>query len=256
MTIYTLCRYGLLTKETYTVLSALTSENDFEAAESSLYQKGLTTSIKHARRLVYEIKKRILLDKERLPHLIDLIAISKSNLSSVTLGQIYFVFLYYSDEYVAYMTDKLGDIFNANFERPDITRGIVKTLLINYLQSNSVKVDEKTLRNWIGKYLSILREINFLIRKKNHEYFLNFFGIQPQVWEFFILHSYFTNYNLLDADFLKVYQLQPNLLPKIFHQFTTLKSTTYKMDKSEHGILGVEINTPYKTFNDWIMDVQ
>ena len=234
----------------------LTDEIEFKQAESNLYESGMTSSKQHAHRLIIEIRKRILVDKKNIPRLGDLIHIAKSNAGSLILGQILFVYLYFSDEFVAHITDKLGDIFIANLGKPDISRNEIKTLLIHYLQSKTVEPDKKTILNWIGKYLSIMREVNLLVRKKNNEYFLNFRGIQPETWIFFTLHAYFNNYGVADAEFLKAFQIKPVLLPKIIEQFSSVKSVIYKMVNDENDILDILVTTTYRKFNDWIADIK
>ena len=215
----------------------------------------MTTSKQHANRLVIEIKQRILNERKAIPGLLDLIAIAKSNASPLILGQIFFVYLYYADGFVAHVTNKLGDIFNVNLEKPDISREEIKRFLVHYLQSQSIEPGKKTILNWIGRYLSMLREANLLVRKKKHEFFLNFLGIQPGTWLFFTLHAHFNNYRVVEAEFLKAFQIKPALLAKLLDQFSGVKSVIYKIVKDESDILDVKVETTYRKFNEWIADI-
>ena len=119
---------------------------------------------------------------------------ANTNFNSIVKGQIYFVYLYNTDTFVSHITDKLGEIFHSNYDNPEISRNTIKNLLITHLNSISIEEQNKTIENWIGRYLSIMREINILIRKRKHDYFINFYVIMPETWYFFILDSYFNSY--------------------------------------------------------------
>ena len=182
MSLHNLCRFGLLTRETTLILQNLDKSIKFNNVELKLYESGFTSSKSHATRIKSEIKRRICLKKELLPEINSLITMAKTSFNSIVKGQIYFVYLYNTDIFVSHITDKLGEIFHSNYDNPEISREIIKNLLITYLNSNSIKGQKKTIQNWIGKYLSIMREINILVRKRKHDYLINFYAIMPETW--------------------------------------------------------------------------
>lgn len=256
MSLHNLCRFGLLTKETTLTLASIDKNNDFKDIERILYESGFTSSKSHAKRIIFEIKKRIYLKKDHLPDINYLITAAKTNFNSIIKAQIFFVYLYNSDIYVSYITDRLGEIFNSNYDNPEISRETIKNLLKTYLSSNSIKVHKKAVENWIGRYLSIMREIKILIRKKNHEYFINFMGIMPETWYFFALHSYFNKYSLEKSEFFKSFQLKSSLISKIINVIENANSKiNIRMNiHIENG--NIKIDTPYKSIQDWIVSVK
>ena len=88
-------------------------------------------------------------------------------------------------KYTEYLLRKLFEIYYANLDNPEISRDTIKSLLSVYLQSKSIETSEKSITNWVGRFLSIIREVNLLIRKKNTDYILNFGGIFPRNHSFF-----------------------------------------------------------------------
>ena len=256
LTILSLCWFGLLTKETTEVLQVLASGADFPQAGSKLFERGMTTSRNHGMRVISEIKKRFFVVKNDLPGMADLISIANSNAKPVVMAQVFFVYLYFSDEFVAHITDKLGDVFNAHSSPSIVTRKDIKMLLTTYLEAKEIYANEKVIRNWLGRYLSIMRETNLLVRKKQHDYVLNFMGIEAETWLFFTLHAHFSDIKLTDARFLKAFQITPERLPKAIERFDSVKSAIYKMASVENGKQEVIVSTPYRKLDEWIADVQ
>lgn len=256
MSLHNLCRFGLLTRETTLILQNLGKNIQFNNAELKLYESGYTSSKSHATRIKSEIKRRINIKKEFLPEIESLITMAKSNLNSIVKGQIYFVYLYNTDVFVSQITDKLGDIYQSNYDNPEISRDNIKNLLITYLNSISIKGQKKTIENWIGRYLSIMREINILIRKRKHDYYINFYAIIPETWCFFGLDSDFNNYPLVKSEFFKSYQIELSTIPDLLQNF---KNANSKINRFIHTQLinnSVKIETSFNSMQDWIVNIK
>ena len=252
MSLHNLCRFGLLTRETTLILQNLEKNIQFNNVELKLYESGYTSSKSHATRIKSEIKKRINLKKEFLPGIDSLITMAKTNFNSIVKAQIYFVYLYSTDIFVSHITDKLGEIFHSNYDNPEISRNTIKNLLITYLNSISIKGQEKAIINWIGRYLSIMREINILSRKRKHDYFVNFNAIMLETWNFFALESYFNTYPLLESEFFKVYQVKPATIPILLKNLkdNDSKILTQLIDDS------VKIETTFNSIQEWIVNLK
>lgn len=252
MSLHHLSRFGLLTKETTLILRNLDNENEFKEAKSNLYELGLTSSKSHATRIISEIKKRVILKKKYLPGIEALKLLAKANLNSFINAQIYFVYLYSIDMYVCHITNKLGEIFHSDYNNPLISRQSIKNLLITYLKSISEKLQKKTIENWIGRYLSIMREINILIRKQKHDYFMNFFAVLPETWEFFVLDSYFNNYPLIESEFFKSYQIKPMILPILLKNIKESNSDIQTKMAND----SITIKTNFNNIQDWVVNLK
>ncbi|MHA1371800.1 MAG: hypothetical protein ACTSRA_19030 [Promethearchaeota archaeon] len=220
-----------------------------------MYEAGMTTSKSHAKRLIYEIKRRLLIKNTTLPRINVLSQIGLNKLRLLVQAQIYFTYLYYADEIVAYVTNKLGDIYLTHIESPIMDRDAIKGILQTYFKIISKKASKKSVRNWIGRYLSIMRETSFLVRRKGNEYLLNFLGIQPETWEFFILHDYFNGNPDLGKDFLKAVQLRAELIPRYLENLKSVKNIIYKIYKNKNGTYKIDIKTSYHDLYEWIEDV-
>ena len=257
MSLHNLCRFGLLTRETTLILQNLEKNIQFNNVELKLYESGYTSSKSHATRIKSEIKRRIILKKEFLPEINSLITMANTNFNSIVKGQIYFVYLYNTDAFVSHITDKLGEIFHSNYDNPEISRNNIKNLLLTHLNSISIEGQNKTIENWIGKYLSIMREINILIRKRKHDYFINFYAIMPETWYFFILESYFNNYSLLKSEFFKSFQIEPSTIPDLLQN---LENTNSKINRMMiHTQLvnnSIKIETSFNSIQEWIVNVK
>ena len=256
MSLHNLCRFGLLTRETTLILQNLNKSIKFNNVELKLYESGFTSSKSHATRIKSEIKRRICLKKELLPEINSLITMAKTNFNSIIKGQIYFVYLYNTDTFVSHITDKLGEIFHSNYDNPEISRNTIKNLLLTHLNSNSIKGQKKTIQNWIGKYLSIMREINILVRKRKHDYLINFYAIMPETWYFFALESYFNNYSLLKSEFFNVFQLESTTIPIILQNLENENSKINKMILIKLINDSVKIETSFSCIQDWVVNVK
>lgn len=257
MSLHSLSRFGLLTRETTLILQSLEKNIQFNNVELKLYESGYTSSKSHATRIKSEIKRRVNLKKDFLPEINSLITMANTNFNSIVKSQIYFVYLYNTDTFVSHITDKLGEIFHSNYDNPEISRNNIKNLLITHLNSISIEGQYKTIENWIGKYLSIMREINILIRKRKHDYFINFYAIMPETWYFFILDSYFNSYSLLKSEFFKSFQIEPSTIPDLLQK---LENTNSKINRMMiHTQLvnnSIKIETSFNSIQDWIVNVK
>ncbi|MHA1679398.1 MAG: hypothetical protein ACTSUE_00165 [Promethearchaeota archaeon] len=244
-----------MTKYTSFLLDSLEEGQEFQNMDSIMYEAGMTTSKSHASRLISEIKRRLLIQDTKLPQIDILSSIGLNKLTSLVQAQIYFTYLYYADEILAHVTNKLGDIYVANIENPMMSRDEIKGILENYFKVKSEKPSEKSRRNWLGRYLSIMRETNLLVRRKGNEYLLNFLGVQPETFVFFSLHDHFNGNTILEGNFLKATQLRDELLPRYLKKLDTVKNVIYKTHENEKGLYKITIETGYTNLYEWIEDV-
>ena len=257
MSLQNLCRFGLLTRETTLILQNLEKNIQFNNVELKLYESGYTSSKSHATSIKSEIKKSINIKKEFLPKINSLITMADTNFNSIVKSQIYFVYIYNKDTFVSHITDKLGEIFHSNYDNPEISRNTIKNLLITHLNSISIEGQNKTIENWIGRYLSIMREINILIRKRKHDYFINFYAIMPETWYFFILDSYFNSYSLLKSEFFKSFQIEPSTIPDLLKNLENTNSKNNKMMIHTQLVNNsIKIETSFNSIQDWIVNVK
>jgi len=257
MSLHNLSRFGLLTRETTLILQNLEKNIQFNNVEFKLYESGYTSSKSHATRIKSEIKRRINLKKDFLPEINSLITMANTNFNSIVKGQIYFVYLYNTDTFVSHITDKLGEIFHSNYDNPEISRNTIKNLLMTHLNSISIEGQNKTIENWIGKYLSIMREINILIRKRKHDYFINFYAIMPETWYFFILDSYFKSYSLFKSEFFKSFQIEPSTIPNLLQNLENTNSKTNRMMIHTQLVNNsIKIETSFNSIQEWIVNVK
>ena len=119
-----------------------------------------------------------------------------------------------------------------------------------------IEGQNKTIQNWIGRYLSIMREINILIRKRKHDYFINFYAIMPETWYFFALDSYFHNYSLLKSKFFNAFQIKPTTIPKILKNLEYENSKINKLIDTQFVNNSVKIETSFNSIQDWIVNVK
>lgn len=252
MTIHSLCRFGLMTKETTFVLKSAQDGNDFKDIDSKLYEAAMASSRDHASRLLLEIKKRFQVNDVFLPALHDLKLIARSSLSSLVKSQVYFAYLYYADEIVAHVTDKLGDIYSAKIGDPRIDRDDIKGILENYLKATGSNASAKAIRNWVGRYLSIMREVNLLIRKKASEYMLYFLGIQPETWAIFTIAAHFADYPIEKGIFYKAFQVRPAFVPKLLEGMRVVKFVIYKINGENNETSRVSLETSTSSLEQWL----
>ena len=253
MSLHNLCRFGLLTRETTLILQNLEENIQFNNVELKLYESGYTSSKSHATRIKSEIKRRINPKKEFLPDINSLITMANTNFNSIIKGQIYFVYLYKMDTFVSHITNKLGDIFHSNYDNPEISRNTIKNLLITYFNSRSIEVKKKTIDNWIGRYLSIMREITILNRKRKHDYIINFLAMTPETWYFFVLHAYFKDYPLFSSEFFKAFQVKMTHIPKILKNIDIMNGKFNKMIITQLNKNSLKIETSFNSYKEWVV---
>ena len=254
MSLYQLCYAGLLTDECNIILKSLRNNFDWNIAEENLFESGFISSKNRANVLRRIIQKRLTSFHENLPKIEDLLLISNSNFQSSVKAEIFFVYLYYSDLSISSIVDAIGNIFDHNRENPIIHRKDIKQLLLNYQKSLGKEAKEKTITNWIGRFISILKEVNILIPQKNHEYFINFGDLQDKTWYFFLLHSFFKEYNLEKASFLRAYQITNDLMQDICKRMNN-QNFTYTINKKDNKTI-IKLKTKYKNIEEWIIDLK
>ena len=252
MSLHNLCRLGLLTKETTIFFQNLKNPPDFKECEKILFEAGCCSTKIHANKLVYEFRRRFFPQGNRIPNANDLQLIANSKLNVAKKGQIYFVYLAFGDEILKYFLKKLNEIYYANIDSPEISRETIKSLLNVYLRSNTIKTSEKSVINWIGRFLSIMRETNLLVRKKQHNYLLNFEGFFPETMQFFALHAKLNQYSFFDSEFMQIFNLKPSTIIKVLSSPANANGVIYKSSEDQMEYANKILNFQYQSLVEWV----
>ncbi len=230
----------------------MNEKKEWNKATIELYSSGLISSEERNKEIINEIKKRFIIKNKKIPNLPLIIELSKSNINSISKAEIYFVYLYYSDVLFANILDSVIDVYDHQISNPIISRDDIKNLLENILTRMGKKESEKTRRNWIGKFLSTLKESNILISKENHHYIMNFGGLTIETWSFFILHSYFNNYNPMEGLFVKPLHILPGNVPNIIKRAKSKNWVYYKITELINNFINFKIETKCKDISHWL----
>ena len=252
---FTFAYLGPLTTEINVLLSSLDKKHNWKVAEKALYNSGLIFSEKSNEKIVSEIRKRFKSNNELLPDLNSIIDLSKSNMNSRSKAEIYYVYLYNTDNLVSTMVEYLGEIYENSSSNLLITRKDIKNLLLRYLERNKKKITTKSVENWIGRFLSLLKEINIFIPQSRSSFIMNFGGITIETWTFFVLHAYFENYNPLEGCFTKAFQMKEDHIINLIEWSNTNKWINCKLQETENKIKIIEINTNYRSLIKWLNDL-
>lgn len=251
---FTLSYLGHLTDEITQLLSHLDENHDWEKAENSLYESGLIFSKKSNKRITAEIKRRFISSDDTLPELDQIVKVAKSNMNSISKAEIYYVYLYNLDSLVSKMVNFIGEIFDHSKENPIITRKDIKYLFLRYLEQNKKEITEKSIENWIGRFLSLLKEIKFLLPQSNHTYIMNLGGITVETWTFFILHSYFKGYNILKGRVIDAFQLRDEHISQLIKRSKKKNWTNNNLKLIDNKDKYIEIHTSYSNLEEWLRD--
>jgi len=243
---------GLLSKETTFILNYMKDNYDWKDIENKLFDYGLTSSRKRSYVIVHQIKKRINKKFDNLPCIEDLIHLANSKVSSLTKSQVYYVFLYNSDKIFSNIMDSIFQIYDHNKKNPVITRSDVKSLLINYLNYFDKEFNEKTKQNWIGKFISILKEINMFIERGRHTYLINIGEITYETWTFFTLHTIINNYDLNEALFIKAFHILPSHIQLIIKRGKNRNWITYNTSKFDGNKINITLKSNFKNIKEWL----
>lgn len=255
MSLFTLNKTGLLTKETTIVLDLYGRFNDWKKVRDEFYQMGYVSSIKSLYDKMGEIKKRITLIDPKLFSFNQLVTIAQSKLDLGIKSEIFYVYLYYTNDLFQNFVNFLMEIFDSNIENPLITRETIGHLLNNYLSHNGRLINQKTLSNWIGKAISILKEVHILIPKANNQFILNFGYPSPEIWMLFILHAIENKYEPMESRVIQPFHIKA----KNYHQF--IKSGTnenwlsFKNVEIKDNNITYQIKSKYQTINKWLSDL-
>ncbi|MHA1757295.1 MAG: hypothetical protein ACTSVV_11035 [Promethearchaeota archaeon] len=255
MSLFKFNRTGLLTSETAIVLNALSEKKDWKMAKIKLFNSGYASSISRAYELQLEIKRRVLKSDHNLPNIDDLILFHSRDLSYSEKREINYVYLYFSDKDFQKMVDFLREIDNSSQFNQVISRKFLKNVLINFQKLSGKTPKEKTINNWIGKFISVLKDIKILVQQERNEYSINFGFINSRNWIFFSLDSYFKNINLLQASFLKPFNLNPSRILNTI-KFINNPKITYNIIRDKNEIIDIKIDTKYKNLKEWISELK
>jgi ribosome biogenesis protein Nip4 len=253
VSLHKLGRTGLLFEESYKILQFLKEKNDWAYVKEKLYEEGNVSSLNRAYEIIIEIKHRFQTKEKFLPNINLLHEISVSNFDVKTKKEILFIYLCNKDEDFAKIVDDLRDITkNINFN-PVITRENIKKLLISYKTATGSNPTKKAIDNWIGRFISILREVNLLIKKEFNTYLISFNNIQPNTWIFFSLHCFFQNIALHESPVFQIFHFQEDNLNQLF-EYTNGKKLTYILKKDENQNNIINLETKYQNLLEWIID--
>jgi len=252
----TFAYYGSLVNEITVMLSNLNNKKDWKIAGRQLYNSGLVPSEKFCEKITSEIKKRFKDIKESIPDLDSIITIARSNVSYISKAEIYYVYLYNSNKLFSKMMNFLGDIYGNSKESPIITRKDIKNLLTRYLEREKKKISPKSADNWIGRFLSLLKEINILIPQQKNSYIMNFGGITLESWTFFILYAYFKGYNPLEGYFIEAFQIKEEHIPKLIERSNTKKWMKCSLEEDSNKNKYLKVSTEYNSLEEWLNELK
>lgn len=242
-----------MTNETSIVLDALTIKKDWKIAENLLFESGLVSSKKRANELKNEIRRRLDHETQNLPRIDDLIIYHRKNLNETEKKELNYIFLYYSDEYFRFMVDLIRDIDNSTEINQIISRNTLKKMLVDSQKAIGENPKEKTINNWIGRYISILKDTKILIPKEKNDYIINFGFISRKTWTFFCLCSYFNKIDLLKAPIFLPFNMNDQRITRLVKESTT-PSIKYKILREGNEITTIEMDVQYRDLEDWVMN--
>ncbi len=252
---FTLSYLGHLTSEITQLLSHLDENHDWDKAEKSLFESGLIYSKKSNKRIAAEIKRRFISLDDTLPKLDQIVNVAKSNMNSISKAEIYYVYLYNLDRLVSKMVDFLGEIYDHSKDNPIITRKDIKHLLLRYLERNRKKITEKSIENWIGRFLSVMKEIKFLLPQSNHTYIMNLGGLTVETWTFFIFHAHFEGYNPLKGLFIDAFQIRDEHIPQLIQRSEIKNWIKCNLKVLDNKDKYIEMNTSHHNIEEWLRDL-
>ena len=222
-------------------------------AEKSLFESGFVSSKSRANELKNEIRRRLSPNDQNLPDINDLMLYNKKKLNETEKKELNYVFLYYSDEFFRNMVNLLKDIDNSTKNTKTISRNTLKKMLVDSQKAISENPKEKTINNWIGRYISILKDTNILILKEKKDYIINFGFISRKTWTFFCLCSYFNKINILKAPIFLPFNMNDQRISHLVKESTT-QSIKYKILREGNEITTIEMDVQYRDLEDWVMN--
>lgn len=244
---------GLIVDETFNILKSLSEKMDWDYAEERLFESGLTPSKKRTNELKNEIRKRLNPKNQKLPKIKDLILISHSKLNLFVKRELSYVYLYYRDKNFRKLVDFLREIYNQSEVAPIISRNEIKRMLEDYKKSEGLNPKEKTIANWIGRFISILKDVKILLKKEPHKYIINFGAINPETFVFFSLYAYFHKIPMNNSPLIKPFNLKYEFLISVINKVND-PSIQFKLFKDKKLKIHIEISTKYKNSKQWVLN--
>ncbi|MFW9994941.1 MAG: hypothetical protein ACFFD4_23065 [Candidatus Odinarchaeota archaeon] len=245
-------RTGLLTRETTYLLKNLATEIDWEQAKDKLYVSGFIPSENRNYELYREIKRRFTQQHAFLPGLEAVSMIARSKINQVSKAEIYLVYLYHSDVIFATILNQVFEIRDQDKKDPIITRGTIKSLIKIYLKKNETNQDEKTIQNWIGKFISTLKETRILVPKKRNVYILNASGLSAETWTFFLMDAHFNGYSYGNALFKEVFHVLPEEVPAIIERCNAFNWISYEIKNGNTNGNVFNYEPEYHSIAEWL----
>ncbi len=256
VSLFRLNRTGLLAKETTVVLTRYAKYRKWTNAGTELFRLGFVSSKQRAQEIVTEIKNRVMLYDPQLPNFEDLVIIASSNIDLQSISEIYFVYLYYSNSLFSKLVDAIMEVYDKNRDHPFISRDQLIQIFSGYISHSKRKVGQKTVRNWIGKFTSVMKDTHILVPKKGKEYFLNFGAISPMTWTFFILHAYFHKYPPSSAKFISAFHILPEHIPPFMEISTNRNWLIFSNVEQKDNYIKFNVESRYHSFEEWISDLK
>ena len=258
LNLYTLNRTGLLTKETTHLLTYLDKENNWEIAKLQLYNSGYVPSENRNHELFLEIKNRFVSTIDNLPNIKVIKKIAKSNINPISKAEIYFVYLYHSNEIVKNVVQAIYDIYDHNKDNLILERKTVEQLLRRYIKIKESKIKknkiaEKTIQNWIGKFISILNEVGILRSRNKNTSIITVGGLATETCILFLMDAWFSEYELNKGGFMEAFHVS-------LVDMHTLIENSKLFDSGDYSDLNFSPNQgklfykpKFESITDWLM---
>ncbi len=251
-----LAHTGLETENTSFFLKELKKGCDWKQALEALYSAKQVYSLKRAGEIAGEVKRRIgsirtLTSDPLLPDMPNLIEIAGSNLNSKIKAEIYLVYLYYSDELFAKILDSIKDFYQNAGPNEPIRHKTIKSIIQQILENQDIS--ERVINNWIGKFLSTLKETQIIILMKNREYLINFGRVSEEAFTFFLLWSHFNKIDFSLSPLFRVFYIQPTNILDLLKLTREKHWIKYQEDQLRiDQVNSLKIITPYSSISEWL----
>lgn len=247
-------RTGLLTKETTYLLKHLNKEDNWERAKQELHLSGYISSENRNNEIFREIKKRFSTDFENLPHLNSIKSVAKSNINPISKAEIYFVYLYCSNENVQQIVNQIFDIFDNNRTNLLLERKTILQLTRIHIKKKKEVVNEKTIQNWIGKLISTLKETRILLPKTRSTYIMNIGGITTETWIYFLMDAFFSQYGFDNALFTQAFHIKPEIILSLIDRSNNFNWILFSIQEFSTSAINFEYKPKYSSILEWLTE--
>ncbi|GAB4318359.1 MAG: hypothetical protein Kow0069_21430 [Promethearchaeota archaeon] len=245
-------------------MSELKQGRDWDEAARRLYAAHMVVSLKYAQEVTSEIKKRLTrnpaVEAGVLPDVRVLSELASTSIGSWSRAEIFFTYLYYSDSMVARLVQMVQEFFLAAGPSEPILHSTIKNAVGQVVrqaekEGRGRSFSPKTLSIWVGKFISALKEIRFLIPQKRLAYLVNVGGISGKTWTFFLLWAHFRQQPLTLSPLTQVFGLQPEHIPVILRRLAPNNNIKYGNDTClcRFGEI-VSVETRFRNITEWLAE--